>query len=52
MSEPSWGVCVAAVISRSAWAMPTHITFTVGFAECGSANRTSPPTVGTPMQLP
>ncbi len=23
-----------------------------GFAECGSANRISPPTVGTPMQLP
>ncbi len=52
MSEPGWGVCEAAVINRSARAMPTHITFTVGFAECASANRTSPPTVGTPMQLP
>ena len=52
MKEPELGVCVAAVISRSALAMPTHSTFTVGFAECGGANRTSPPTVGTPMQLP
>jgi hypothetical protein len=45
-------VWVAAVISRSALVMPTQSTFTVGFDECGAANRTSPPTVGTPMQLP
>ena len=40
------------VTSASASASPTHITSTVGFVECASANRISPPTVGTPMQLP
>ena len=38
--------------SSSARANPRHITLTVGFAECAGANRTSPPTVGTPMQFP
>ena len=32
--------------------MPTHITFTVGLAECGSAKETSPPTVGMPIEFP
>ena len=36
----------------SARARPTHMTSTLGLAECGAANRISPPTVGTPMQLP
>ena len=36
----------------SARASPTHITSTVGFWLCGSAKWISPPTVGTPMQLP
>ena len=49
--DPS-GTSGAAVTSRSAGATPTHITLTVGFAEWGSANWISPPTVGTPMQLP
>ena len=50
-SEPS---CTsrAEVTSRSAGAIPTHITLTLGLAECAGAKWTSPPTVGTPMQLP
>ncbi len=39
-------------MSPSTGAIPTHMTFTLGFAECGSAKWISPPTVGTPMQLP
>jgi hypothetical protein len=42
----------ADVMSSSVAATPTHITFTVGLAECGSAKWISPPTVGTPMQFP
>jgi hypothetical protein len=38
--------------SRLTGANPTHITLTAGFAEWHSANLTSPPTVGTPMELP
>ena len=38
--------------SRSAGAMPTHITLTIGLREWAAAKWTSPPTVGTPMQLP
>ena len=52
MNEPACALCDAEVISPSAEARPTHITFTLGFAECGSAKWISPPTVGTPMQLP
>jgi hypothetical protein len=43
---------LADVISPSTGATPTHITFTVGLPECGPAKWISPPTVGTPMQLP
>ena len=50
-NEPSW-TWRSDVTSRSAGATPTHITFTVGFAVWAGANCTSPPTVGTPMQLP
>ena len=39
-------------IRRSTGASPTHITFTVGLAVWQSAKATSPPTVGTPTQLP
>ena len=52
MKEPTCGVSECAVTSSSAFANPTHITFTHGFDECASAKRISPPTVGTPMQLP
>ena len=38
--------------SLSARATPTHMTLTVGLALWHSANAISPPTVGTPMQLP
>src|SRR4029450_4834322 len=38
----------AVVTSLSAGATPTHITFTVGLDEWGSAKRISPPTGGTP----
>ncbi len=37
---------------RSAGASPTHMTFTVGLVEWGSANFSSPPTVGTPIEFP
>ncbi len=50
--EPTCAVWDADVISPSAGAMPTHMTLMLGFAECGSAKWISPPTVGTPMQLP
>ena len=36
MSEPTCGVSEVEVTSASAAARPTHITLTVGFAECGS----------------
>jgi hypothetical protein len=52
ISEPSCTVSEVDVTNRSAGAKPTHITLTAGFALCGSAKPTSPPTVGTPMQLP
>ena len=52
ISEPTWTCLDAEVTSSSARASPTHMTFTDGFAVCGSAKWISPPTVGTPMQLP
>jgi hypothetical protein len=54
MSTMSAPACTsrAEVTNRSARVRPTHITFTHGFEECAPANCTSPPTVGTPMQLP
>jgi hypothetical protein len=52
MTADPAGTGFALVTSRSDPASPTHMTFTVGFAECGSENAISPPTVGTPMQLP
>ena len=50
--EPACAVWDADVINPSAGAIPTHMTLMLGFAECGSAKWISPPTVGTPMQLP
>ena len=52
MNEPTCGVSDCAVTSSSAFASPTHMTLTHGLDECASAKWISPPTVGTPMQLP
>ena len=52
IDDPTCGVRLVAVTSSSAFANPTHITFTHGLEECASAKRISPPTVGTPMQFP
>ncbi len=52
IKEPSCTVSDSAVTSLSAEAIPTHITFTAGFALWACAKWISPPTVGTPMQLP
>ena len=52
ISEPTCGTSDSDVTSASAFANPRHITFTHGFEACASANRISPPTVGTPMQFP
>ena len=49
--DPSW-TSRELVTRRSASATPTHMTLIVGFELCGAAKRVSPPTVGTPMQLP
>ena len=38
--------------SLSMRAMPTHMAFTSGLPEYDSSKATSPPTVGTPRQLP
>ncbi len=38
--------------TRSAGSSPTHIAFTSGFAAYASSKTVSPPTVGTPVQLP
>ena len=50
--EPTCASLDAEVTRSSARASPTHMTFTDGLAVCGSAKWISPPTVGTPMQLP
>ena len=52
INDPACASSDVEVTSSSALARPTHITSTLGLAEWGSANRISPPTVGTPMQLP
>ena len=46
------GSPVVARTSPSALSSPMHIAFTSGFPEYDSENTTSPPTFGTPMQLP
>ena len=61
---PSRPVFAPTITSRSPWdsaraditrpssMMPTHITLTSGFSLNDSLNSISPPTFGTPMQLP
>ena len=52
ITDPACGSSDCDVTSASALAKPRHMTFTHGFDACASANRISPPTVGTPMQFP
>ena len=49
----SWPATVAfARMSRSTGSSPTHIAFTRQLSRYDSSNTASPPTVGTPTQLP